>query len=129
MGDVDESSSESNIEEDGIMDLSNTPHEYNKKGYDLKMTKNSDNNYVSRLGFNLYKLPGGDYTICVEFFSSKMINLSVYAYSSKLNVGQQITTTFTKWYIRSVIHVNKSNVSPPEYLMLDLRCEGETSFS
>ena len=128
MEDVDESSSESNIEVDGIEDSLVSPHEYNKKAYDLKMIKNSAGNYVSRLGFNLFKLPVGDYTVCVEFFSLTMVNLSLNASSSKLNVGQQTTTRFTKWYVRSIIHVNKSNVSPPEYLMLDLRCESETSF-
>ena len=68
MEDVDESSSESNIEVDGIVDSLVSPHEYNKKAYDLKMIKNSDNKHVSRLGFNLFKLPVGDYTVCVEFF-------------------------------------------------------------
>ena len=101
MEDVDESSSATNIEVDGIEDMPVTP--MNIKVYDLKMIKNSDNKYFSRLGFNLYKLPGGEYTVCVEFFSLRMVNLSLNASSTKLNVGQQTTTRFTKWYVRSHI--------------------------
>ena len=77
MEDADESSSECNIEVDGIEDSLVSPHEYNKKAYDLKMIKNSAGYYVSRLGFNLFKLPVGDYTVCVEFVSVRMVNLSL----------------------------------------------------
>ena len=39
MEDVNESSSESNIEVDGIRDLEKSPHKHNKKAYDLKLKK------------------------------------------------------------------------------------------
>ena len=127
MEDVNESSSESNIEVDGIIDLEKSPHKHNKKAYDLKLKKTSGENYASRLGFNMYKLPEGEYTICVEFFPVKMVNVSVNAVSSSLNIGQQTTTLFTQeGYARSIIHMHKWQISPPEYLMLDLHCEGET---
>ena len=125
MEDVNESSSESNIEVDGIIDLEKSPHKHNKIAYDLKLKKTSGKNYASRLGFNMYKLPEGEYTICVEFFPVKMVNVSVNAVSSSLNIGQQTTTLFTG-YARSIIHMHKWKISPPEYLMLDLHCEGET---
>ena len=96
MEDVKSSSEQSNIKVDGIVDLSKSPHKHNKKAYDLKIIKDSDNNYVSRLGFDMYKLPEGEYTICVEFFLVKMVNVSVNAVSSSLNVGQQTTTLFTQ---------------------------------
>ena len=126
MEDVNESSSESNIEVDGIIDLEKSPHKHNKKAYDLKLKKTSGENYASRLGFNMYKLPEGEYTICVEFFSVKMVNVSVNAVSTSLNIGQQTKTLFTG-YVRSIIHMHKWQISPPEYLMLDLHCEGKTS--
>ena len=54
------------------------------------------------------KLPEGEYTICVEFFPVKMVNVSVNAVSSSLNVGQQTTTLFTQeGYSRSIIHMHK----------------------
>ena len=64
MEDIDESSSENNIEVLGIRDFSESPHQINKKAYSLKLLfeKGSPNQYQSRLGFNLYKLPVGYYT-------------------------------------------------------------------
>ena len=44
MEDVNESSSESNIEVDGIIDLEKSPHKHNKKAYDLKLKKTSGEN-------------------------------------------------------------------------------------
>ena len=95
MEDVNESSSESGIRVDGIVDYANSPHKIIKKAYDLKLTKRSDNTYISRLGFNMYKLPQGEFTICVEFFPITMVSVIVDAVSSSVNVGRQ-TTTATK---------------------------------
>ena len=54
MEDTDESSSENNIEVLGINDFPNSPHQINKKAYQLKLLfeKGSPNQYQSRLGFN-----------------------------------------------------------------------------
>ena len=69
----DESSSELNIQVLGIVDFSNSPHQINKKAYQLKLLfqKSSPNQYQSRLGFNLYKLPVGYYTLVVDGFRRK----------------------------------------------------------
>ena len=57
----DESSSENNIQVLGIRDFSESPRQINKKAYSLKLLfqKGSPNQYQSRLGFNLFKLPVG----------------------------------------------------------------------
>ena len=68
MKDVDDSSSESDIRVTGIPDLAESPHTFNKKAYDLLLFKDAQNNYISRIGFNLYRIPEGEYTICIEFF-------------------------------------------------------------
>ena len=70
MEDTDESSSENNITVLGINDFPDSPHQINKKAYSLKLLfeKDSTNQYQSRLGFNLYKLPVGYYTMVVEWF-------------------------------------------------------------
>ena len=96
MEDVNESSSENGIRVDSIVETVKSPHKINKKAYNLKLTKNSNNRYISILGFNMYKLPEGEYTICVEFFPFTMANLSVNAVSSSLNIGQQTTSLITK---------------------------------
>ena len=73
MEDTDESSSELNIQVLGIVDFSKSPHQINKKAYQLRLLfqKGSPNQYQSRLGFNLYKLPVGYYTFVVEWFPPK----------------------------------------------------------
>ena len=119
MEDVNESSSEERIRVDGIVDYANSPHEINKKAYDLKLTKMSDNNYISRLGFNMYKLSKGDYTICIEFFPVDVQTTSVNAVSSTLGVWN-----FTTVSHRTIIHIRKSVVTTPDYLMIDLHCKG-----
>ena len=58
MEDIDESSSENNIQVFGIRDFSETPHQINKKAYSLKLLfqKGLPNEYQSRLGFNLFSI-------------------------------------------------------------------------
>ena len=125
MEDVDESSSESNISVTGIVDFQQSPHKINKKAYALKIDKrSSDNMFLGRIGFNMFKIPEGEYTICVEFFPGKMDGVNVNAVSTALNVNQQATKVFAN-YSRSIIHMHKWRISPPEYLMLDLKWQGK----
>ena len=58
MEDADESSSENNISVLGINDFPESPHQINKKAYDIQIVleKDSPNQYRSRLGFNLHPL-------------------------------------------------------------------------
>ena len=125
MEDVDESSSESNISVTGIVDFQQSPHKINKKAYALKIDKrSSDNMFLGRIGFNMFKIPEGEYTICVEFFPGKMDGVNVNSQSTSLNVNRQATKVFAN-YSRSIIHMHKWHISPPEYLMLDLKWQGK----
>ena len=90
--------------------------------------RSADNMFLGRLGFNMYKIPEGEYTICVEFFPPKIGGVSVNAVSTALNVNRQATKVF-KTYSRSIIHMHKWRISPPEYLMLDLKWQGAASDS
>ena len=129
MEDADESSSETNIVVTGIVDFQQSPHKINKKAYALKINKrSSDNMFLGRIGFNMFKIPEGEYTICVEFFPGKMDGVNVNAVSTALNVNQQATKVFVN-YSRSIIHMHKWRISPPEYLMLDLKWQGEADDS
>ena len=119
MEDVNESSSEERIRVDGIVDYANSPHKINKKAYDLKLTKMSDNNYISRLGFNMYKLPQGEFTIYVEFIPVGFLPTSVNAVSSTVSVNKQTTVLH-----RTIIHIYKSVITTPDYLMIDFHCKG-----
>ena len=121
MEDPDESSSENNIEVLGIVDFPNSPHQINKKAYQLKLLfeKGSPNQYRSRLGFNLYKLPVGYYTMVVEWFPPEMNMISVTAQGTTISIADETTKTFEK-YTKTVIHFHRWGSSLPQHLYLDL---------
>ena len=129
MEDPLQSSSESNIVVTGIVDFQQSPHRINKKAYALKIDKrSSDNMFLGRIGFDMFKIPEGEYTICVEFFPGKMDGVNVNAVSTALNVNRQATKVFVN-YSRSIIHMHKWRISPPEYLMLDLKWQSKAEDS
>ena len=121
MEDTDESSSEYNIEVLGIVDFSNSPHQINKKAYQLKLLfqKSSPNQYQSRLGFNLYKLPVGYYTLVVEWFPPEMNELSVAVQGTTISISNYATKTFEN-YTKTVINFHRWGSSPPQFIYLDL---------
>ena len=121
MEDTDESSSENNIEVLGIVDFPNSPHQINKKAYQLKLLfeKSSPFQYRSRLGFNLYKLPVGYYTMVVEWFPPEMNEISVTAQGTTISISDETTKTFEK-YTKTVIHFHRWGSSPPQFIYLDL---------
>ena len=128
MENADESSSENNIIVDGIVDFSGSLHNVNKKAYKFKMGKDAQNEYSSRIGFNMFKLPEGEYTLAIEFFPPSTTNLSVSVVSTSLNIGQQSTKLFVN-YSRSIVHLHKWSITPPEYIYIDMRCQGTASSS
>ena len=127
MEDTDESSSENNIKVLGINDFPNSPHQINKKAYQLQLLfeKDSPNQYQSRLGFNLYKLPVGYYTLVVEWFPPEMNELSVAVQGTTISISNYATKTFEK-YTKAVINFHRWGSSPPQFLYLDLH--GTVSF-
>ena len=128
MENADESSSENNTIVDGIVDFSGSPHNVNKKAYKFKMGKDAQNEYSSRIGFNMFKLPEGEYTLAIEFFTPSTTNLSVSVVSTSLNIGQQSTKLFVN-YSRSIVHLHKWSITPPEYIYIDMHCQGTASSS
>ena len=123
MEDVDKSSSVHDMKVTGINDLQKSPHLFNKKAYDLEIDKDVNNVYSGRLGFNMYRLPEGEYTICIEFWPVTMNNVSVDVVSTSLSITQQSTKKFS-YYTRSIVHVHKWHISPQEWIYLDLKCQG-----
>ena len=117
----DESSSELNIQVLGIVDFSNSPHQINKKAYQLKLLfqKSSPNQYQSRLGFNLYKLPVGYYTLVVEWFPPEMSELSVAVQGTTISISNYATKTFEN-YTKTVINFHRWGSSPPQFIYFDL---------
>ena len=108
MENSDESSSENNIEVLGIKDFPESPHQITKKAYFLKLLfeKGSPNQYQSRLGFNLYKLPVGYYTMVVEWIPPEMNEVSVTPQATTISISNHTTKTFEK-YTKTVIHFHR----------------------
>ena len=117
----DESSSESNIQVLGIVNFPNSPHQINKKAYQLKLLfqKGSPNQYQSRLGFNLYKLPVGYYTLVVEWFPPEMSELSVTVQGTTISISNYATKTFEN-YTKTVVNFHRWGSSPPQFIYLNL---------
>ena len=126
MDSPDESSSEHDIIVEGISDFSGSPHDVNKKADSFKMGKGLQNQYSSRIGFNMFKLTEGEYTLAIKFFTPSMTNLRVDVVSTSLNIGQQTTKPFPN-YSRSIVHLYKWRITPPEYIYIDLKCQGTAS--
>ena len=123
----DESSSELNIQVLGIVDFPNSPHQINKKAYKLKLLfqKSSPNQYQSRLGFNLFKLPVGYYTLVVEWFPPEMSELSVAVQGTTISISNYATKTFGN-YTKTVINFHRWGSAPPQFIYLDLH--GKVTF-
>ena len=117
----DESSSESNIQVLGIVDFPNSPHQINKKAYQLKLLfqKSSPNQYQSRLGFNLFKLPVGYYTLAVEWFPPEMSELSVTVQGTTISISNYATKTFQN-YTKTVVNFHRWGSSPPQFIYINL---------
>ena len=126
MQDVNESSSESNITVLGIKKFPQTPHTLNKNAYKFTMRKDAQNKYALRIGFNFYQLPAGAYTFVVEFFPPSLNNVSIDCRSTSINVNHQTMKNFPT-YCKSLVQLHKWKITPPEYLMVDIKCDGTSS--
>ena len=126
MTNVNESSSQTNITVTGILTFPATPHTIFKKAYKFTMTKDAQNGYDARLGFHFYKLPVGAYTFVVEYFPPTSTNVSVDCLSTSINVNKQIFKQFPGYY-KNVVQLHKWKITPPEYLMVDIKCDGDAS--
>ena len=128
MEDVSESSSKSKITVTGINDFTCSPHQVNKKAYDITFTVDGDYEFRLRLWFNMFKLPMGEPWASTPSWLNTSLRTkaictkaTLSAVSFVMNVGQQSSKTFTpEGYVRSIIHLHKWQVSPPEFLTIDM---------
>ena len=110
-----------NLNNNKIINFINFINQINKKAYQLKLLfqKSSPNQYQSRLGFNLYKLPVGYYTLVVEWFPPEMSELSVAVQGTTISISNYATKTFEN-YTKTVINFHRWGSSPPQFIYLDL---------
>ena len=128
MNDVDESSRENNIVVINISHFTGSPHSINKNAYLLTLIKDGDgsNQYRSRIGFDIFSLSLGFYTLVVEFFPPDMQNVSVHASSTTASIKKQASKTFpavgsTAGYVKTLIQFHRWQTSfNIKYIYLDL---------
>ena len=117
---VDETSSESNIIMNSFTDFAASPHR-NKKAYNVTLQKNAgSNDYRSILGFNLFPLPLGKYTLVFEFFPSEMTNVQLSAYVSSATINNQVFKAFNN-YCKLLTQIDNNSKQAPDFIYLLMR--------
>ena len=121
MEDTDDSSSENNIRVTGIVDFVASPHQINKKAYEFTLVKDTDgsNDYHSRIGFNLFKLPLGYYTLVVEYFPPEMNNVIVTAQGTTISIASLTTKTFGN-YTKTLVKFHNFTKTTPDFIFINL---------
>ena len=117
--DSDESSSEYNITVNGIAAFNQSPHQ-NKKAYDITLIKDSgSNDYRSRIGFNIYTLAIGTYTIVFEFYPPEMTNIQLSCDASEAYIHKAVQRDFTA-YSKLLVQFNNNSKQTPNYIYLTM---------
>ena len=117
--DTDESSSEYNITVNGIAAFNQSPHQ-NKKAYDITLIKDSgSNDYRSRIGFNIYTLAIGTYTIVFEFYPPEMTNIQLSCTASEAYIHKAVQRDFTA-YSKLLVQFNNNSKQTTNYIYLTM---------
>ena len=117
--DSDESSSEYNITVNGIAAFNQSPHQ-NKKAYDITLIKDSgSNDYRSRIGFNIYTLAIGTYTIVFEFYPPEMTNIQLSCDASEAYIHKAVQRDFSA-YSKLLVQFNNNSKQTPNYIYLTM---------
>ena len=115
LDDPNDTSSEYNIVINDFTDFQESPHR-NKKAFQVSLQKdNSGNNYRSRMGFNLYPLPLGTYTIIFEYFPPEMTNIQLSCQAATAYVHKQVQKDFTE-YSKLLVQINNNSKITPDYI-------------
>ena len=119
LDDPNETSSEYNIMVEAFTDFNESPHK-NKKAFQITLTKDvGTNDYRSRMGFNLYPLPLGTYTIIFEYYFPENTNIQLSCQSTTAYVHKQIQKDFTD-YSKLLVQINNNSKTTPDYLFFTI---------
>ena len=119
LDDPNETSSEYNITVDAFTDFNESPHK-NKKAFEITLKKDAGtNDYRSRMGFNLYPLPLGTYTIIFEYYFPENTNIQLSCQSTTAYVHKQIQKDFTD-YSKLLVQINNNSKTTPDYLFFTI---------
>ena len=62
----------------------------------------------------------------LNFFPQKLNNVSIDCLSTSINVNHQTMKNFPT-YCKNLVQLHKWKISPPEYLIVDIKCDGDAS--
>ena len=114
LNDPNETSSEYNITVEAFTDFNESPHK-NKKAFEITLQKDAGtNDYRSRMGFNLYPLPLGTYTIIFEYYFPENTNIQLSCQSTTAYAHKQIQKDFTD-YSKLLVQINNNSKATPDY--------------
>ena len=114
-----ETSSEYNITVEAFTDFNESPHK-NKKAFEITLQKDAGtNDFRSRMGFNLYPLPLGTYTIIFEYYFPENTNIQLSCQSTTAYVHKQIQKDFTD-YSKLLVQINNNSKATPDYLFFTI---------
>ena len=103
----------------GIAAFNKSPHQ-NKKAYDITLIKDSgSNDYRSRIGFNIYTLAIGTYTIVFEFYPPEMTNIQLSCTASEAYIHKAVQRDFTA-YSKLLVQFNNNSKQTPNYIYLTM---------
>ena len=119
LNDPNETSSEYNITVEAFTDFNESPHK-NEKAFEITLQKDAGtNDYRSRMGFNLYPLPLGTYTIIFEYYFPENTNIQLSCQSTTAYVHKQIQKDFTD-YSKLLVQINNNSKATPDYLFFTI---------
>ena len=119
LNDPNETSSEYNVTVEAFTDFNESPHK-NKKAFEITLQKDvGTNDYRSRMGFNLYPLPLGTYTIIFEYYFPENTNIQLSCQSTTAYVHKQIQKDFTD-YSKLLVQINNNSKTTPDYLFFTI---------
>ena len=119
LDDPSETSSEYNITIEAFTDFNQSPHR-NKKAFQVSLQKDvGTNNYRSRMGFNLFPLPLGRYTMIFEHFPPVMTNIQLSCQATTAYVHRQVQKDFTD-YSKLLVQINNNSKSTPDYIFFTI---------
>ena len=115
----DDTSSEYNITVNGFTDFNSSPYR-NKKAYSITLQKDSgSNNYRSRIGFNLYALRLGTYTMIFEFLPPEITNIQLSCQATSAYIHKQVQRDFSN-YSKMLVQINNNSKNTPDYIYLTM---------
>ena len=119
LDDPNDTSSEYNITVEAFADFDQSPHK-NKKAFRVILQRDvGSNDYRSRMGFNLFPLPLGTYTMIFEYHPPQNTNIQLSCQSTTAYVHRQVKTNFTH-YAKLLVQINNNSKTTPDFIFFTI---------